>query len=159
MESRTKNVQSRKGIRLMQVSEIENIAKLEIECFPVPWTKSAFEQILASDNTYAVVYETDKIIGYGIALVSRKSLHIANLAVRSERREKGIGSIILLHFLDYAYKEGKQFVTLEVRVNNSAAIKLYRKFGFKRYNVRHWYYPDGEDALVMIKLVGKGRSS
>ena len=46
-------------------------------------------------------------------------------------------------------------IHLEVRVSNSNAISLYKKFGFKEDGIRPRYYDDNEDALLMTKEIEK----
>ena len=42
--------------------------------------------------------------------------------------------------------------TLEVRISNTDAIRLYEKLGFERRGTRRGYYTDNrEDALIMWK--------
>ena len=48
------------------------------------------------------------------------------------------------------YNEFIKYITLEVRVSNIPAIKLYEKYGFKSLGTRKGYYQDNnEDALIM----------
>jgi ribosomal-protein-alanine N-acetyltransferase len=52
--------------------------------------------------------------------------------------------------IEKAKKLGAHSMTLEVRVSNEIAQKLYRKFGFLNGGIRKRYYTDNyEDALVM----------
>jgi ribosomal protein S18 acetylase RimI-like enzyme len=47
---------------------------------------------------------------------------------------------------------------LEVREHNYKAIKMYESFGFSSLYKRQAYYPDGEDAVVMIKSMQNGKN-
>ena len=50
-------------------------------------------------------------------------------------------------------------ITLEVRVSNAAAIRLYRSLGFQPTGIRRGYYTDNrEDALIMWRDPPSGRS-
>jgi ribosomal-protein-alanine N-acetyltransferase len=65
-------------------------------------------------------------------------------------RGKGIGDAVLLGMIDYCRINRVPNMTLEVRVSNEPAIKLYRKHGFKEEGIRPGYYTDNhEDALIM----------
>ena len=47
-------------------------------------------------------------------------------------------------------RPGVKYLTLEVRVSNIPAIKLYEKYGFQSLGTRKGYYQDNnEDALIM----------
>jgi ribosomal-protein-alanine N-acetyltransferase len=51
---------------------------------------------------------------------------------------------------DEAVARAANWLTLEVRVTNSAAQALYRKYGFTAHGTRKRYYSDNnEDALIM----------
>jgi [ribosomal protein S18]-alanine N-acetyltransferase len=57
---------------------------------------------------------------------------------------------LLLAFLDLASERGAHEATLEVRLSNLPARRLYEKFGFRPVGLRPRYYSDnGEDALIM----------
>lgn len=76
--------------------------------------------------------------------------HITNLAIHPHYRRKGAARALLLNGLEECYKDKIKYLTLEVRVSNEAAIKLYESFGFKSLGVRKKYYQNNnEDALIM----------
>jgi ribosomal-protein-alanine N-acetyltransferase len=76
--------------------------------------------------------------------------HIVTLAVRSDFRRKGVGSMLMASALVLAVHLGANKATLEVRVTNIPAQNLYEKFGFKTAAIRRNFYPDtGEDAYLM----------
>lgn len=57
---------------------------------------------------------------------------IQNLGVHPEFRNLGIGKALLLHALRGFRTAGCMFAHLEVTVQNTAAIRLYEKFGFRK---------------------------
>jgi ribosomal-protein-alanine N-acetyltransferase len=63
---------------------------------------------------------------------------------------RGIATRLLLAAARGAKARGCMNLTLEVRVSNSGAQDLYRRFGFAPAGIRKAYYPDNaEDALIM----------
>ena len=57
---------------------------------------------------------------------------------------------MLKTIVDECYKNMAKYITLEVRVGNKPAIRLYEKYGFKSLGTRKGYYQDNnEDALIM----------
>lgn len=69
----------------------------------------------------------------------------------------GIGSIMLKTALEYAKEVGYEQVELEVVSSNAKAIKLYEKYGFKKYGTKpdSMKYSDGSYASMdwmMVKL-------
>lgn len=76
--------------------------------------------------------------------------HLTTIAVRNSRRRQGIGELLLISVIDMAVDFQATVVTLEVRMSNSSAQSLYRKYGFNDAGLRKGYYSeDGEDALIM----------
>lgn len=75
--------------------------------------------------------------------------HITNIAVAGALRGRGIGKAILKEMIKRAQALNIERMTLEVRVNNTAALKLYEKYGFVTLGTRPKYYENGEDALIM----------
>jgi ribosomal-protein-alanine N-acetyltransferase len=76
--------------------------------------------------------------------------HITTIALRTNRRGRGLGELLLASLMEMAYDVRAQRVTLEVRVSNEAAQRLYRKYGFHVEGTRARYYSDNnEDAYIM----------
>lgn len=92
----------------------------------------------------------DSVLGFVGFWEMGGEAHISTIAVHPDYRRQGLGELLLLHMLDRAADEGSEFVTLEVRVSNRAAQRLYEKYGFQAVGRRQRYYTDDhEDALLM----------
>ena len=90
------------------------------------------------------------IIGFTSMWVMADEAHITNIAVRQSHQRQGIGELLLISIIDLANELKASTVTLEVRVSNLPAQKLYRKYGFEQVGLRRNYYTDNrEDALLM----------
>ncbi|HMF42135.1 MAG TPA: ribosomal protein S18-alanine N-acetyltransferase [Polyangia bacterium] len=82
-------------------------------------------------------------------------VHLLNLATHPEARRAGHASRLLAHIIEVGRSRKCRFVTLEVRRSNAAAVRLYRRFGFRAVGVRPNYYAeDQEDAIVMLLDLG-----
>lgn len=91
-----------------------------------------------------------RVVGYAGLWLMVDEAHITAIAVAPPYRGFGVGELMMLSMVDVAREIGAQFLTLEVRVSNSVAQGLYRKYGFKDTGVRRRYYSDNnEDALIM----------
>ncbi len=135
---------------------LDDVLKVEDECFLNAWTKQMFlEEILGKFSFYYVAEIDGHAVGYmGMWCLSGEG-HITNVAVGKAHRRKGIAKALILHFIDIAKREGLEFMTLEVRKSNIAAISLYESFGFKCVGVRKKYYENSEDALLLTKFFGE----
>ncbi len=91
-----------------------------------------------------------RVVGYAGLWLMVDEAHITAIAVAPPYRGLGVGELLMLGMVDIARDIGAQYLTLEVRVSNSLAQNLYRKYGFKETGVRRRYYSDNnEDALIM----------
>ncbi len=139
-------------IRVMRFEDLDAVCDIEHGVFPNPWPRVFFERDLESGNTVAyVAEENEKVIGYSIGACIDVELHITNIAVAVGCQRRGIGMSLLKKMEDVAIERGCGFSFLEVRTNNTAAINMYRKYGYDILYTRKKYYIDGDDAYVMHK--------
>ena len=90
------------------------------------------------------------LIGYVGLWYMAGEAHIVSIAVREAYRGQGAGELLMLGAVEMALRRGCEVLTLEVRVSNEAAQRLYEKYGFKNVGLRRRYYSDnGEDAYIM----------
>lgn len=139
------------NFRPMIDKDISRVHKIECQLFDDAWPKRSFKTELKQKHvSYPfVVEENNEIIGYIICWYYIDELHIGNIAVIPEKQRLGIGKYLLEKIFEYFVEYKRAF--LEVRESNTIAINLYLKFGFEAIYRRKAYYPNGEDALVMIK--------
>ena len=135
---------------------IADILKVEQECFQTPWSEKMFkEEISGRFSHYYVAEENGRAIAYmGMWLLSGEG-HITNVAVSKNYRRRGIAKALISHFIEIAKSDNSEFMTLEVRASNVAAISLYKSFGFADVGVRKNYYENKEDALLLTKFFGE----
>ena len=139
-------------IRRMKVEDLEQVMKIEHSCFPTPWSVSAFQSEL-KDNDYARYFCLElngKVIGYmGLWFILEEG-HITNVAILPEYRGKHLGEFLMRSVIDKMVDEGMERMTLEVRLTNYPAQRLYDRLGFVKAGVRKGYYSDNqEDAIIM----------
>jgi [ribosomal protein S18]-alanine N-acetyltransferase len=98
----------------------------------------------------ALEAELRSIVGYAGLWLMTDEAHITTIAVDPDFQGNGIGELLLVALIDRAMQIGARGLTLEVRVTNDTAQRLYEKYTFKEMGIRRRYYSDnGEDALVM----------
>ncbi len=97
----------------------------------------------------------DNIIGFVAGALRDGHGHVSGLAVERRYRRKGVGSSLLRRLYEEFRNEGFERVTLEVRMSNKDAIRLYEDHGFKPAFIIHGYYADGEDAILYEKRLSR----
>ena len=142
-------------LRRLTLADLAAIDQIERRSYPTPWSRSMFAGELAKNSSIclgAVDTEAgDALVAYLIISRYADAWHVMNVAVHEDYRERGVATM-LLHRLFELTAGDRRGYTLEVRVSNSGAIKLYEKLGFVSRGVRRGYYTDNrEDALIMWK--------
>lgn len=132
---------------------MEAASKIESEAFSMPWSARDFLEMVEADYAYYYVAELDgEIAGCcGIRNIAGEG-EITNVVVAAGHRKKGIARKLMEYMLERAKENGIGDCTLEVRVSNRPAIRLYESFGFKGEGIRPGFYEKPkEDALIMWK--------
>ena len=141
------------ALRPMRWHDVDPVAALERDLFDDAWSAEMFWDELAQTGTrtYLVAEDGGGIVGYAGLAEMGDEAYVQTIAVVPDRRRTGVGTALLTALLDDAKRRGLPRVSLEVRVDNAAAIALYERFGFRGVAVRPRYYqPSGTDALVMV---------
>ncbi len=102
-----------------------------------------------SNNPYAkylIYLEKDKVIGYIYYSDIYERCEINQIEVALEKRGHGIATKLMNKLISDVCKS----ISLEVRIDNYIAIKLYEKFGFKKKAIRNGYY-NGTDGILMVR--------
>jgi ribosomal-protein-alanine N-acetyltransferase len=144
---------NRVDFRRLELRDLNAIETIERQSYPTPWSRSMFAGELAKPSSIslgAFEPETGELLGYLIISRYVDAWHVMNLAVTPKRRRERIASSLLERLFELTSREGRRGYTLEVRVSNDVAIKLYEQAGFKARGIRRGYYTDNrEDALIM----------
>ncbi len=140
----------------MELDDLDQIMEIEHASFTSPWSKDSFQLELTENRfaTYYVIGDEQKIFGYCGLWVIVDEAQITNIAILPEYRGNKYGEQLFSYVLQQAKEKGAEKLTLEVRVSNIVAQKLYRKYGLVPVGIRKNYYVDNqEDALLMwVKL-------
>ena len=146
------------NIVLMEEKHIKDIAEIERECFSAPWSEKSLSEELGNDNShFLVAILNDEAVGYiGIQSICSEC-YITNVAVREKYRQQKIATQLIDRAFRDAILRNDEFITLEVRKSNRAAISLYSKFGFKIDGERKDFYSSPkEDAHIMTLRLREG---
>lgn len=140
----------------MREEHIGEVLALEEATFSIPWTRADFEREIRENQMaiYFIAVMDGKIVGYAGMWHIVTEGHITNVAVLEEARGKGIGAMLIEKLTETAMEKEMIGLTLEVRMGNIPAQKLYHKYGFRAEGFRKNYYPDThEDAIIMWKYL------
>ncbi len=160
-------------VEAMQWDDVPLVMAIERTAFTLPWSDYTYRhELLENRNAhYFVVRRLDgavirrprswwarlfnnddkpPIVGYGGFWIVLDEAHISTIASEEKWRGRGIGELMLLAMIERSLELGATEVTLEVRVSNTVAQNLYRKYGFEVVGQRPGYYRDNdEDADLM----------
>jgi len=155
----------------MSLNDLAQVMEIEMVSFSAPWSARAyrFELTRNEHSTFLVVRPRHRtegsplrwrswlrraprgpVLGYAGFWLLVDEAHIATIAVHPDWRGRGLGELLLLSLLEQARRRGAQTATLEVRLSNQTAQRLYHKYGFEVVALRPRYYADNnEDAYLM----------
>jgi ribosomal-protein-alanine N-acetyltransferase len=141
--------------RKLKLRDLTAIEEIERSSYPTPWSRSMFAGELAKPSSIclgAIDVEANRLVGYLIISRYVDAWHVMNIAVAEDYRRRKIATRLIERLFEVTSGDGRRGYTLEVRVSNEAAIRLYESLGFKARGVRRGYYTDNrEDALIMWK--------
>ncbi len=147
----------------LALPDLEDVMALEAVSFPSPWTLATYHHELTRNSRsrylkvgpapggglIATGAALPALIAQGGFMLFGAEMHIVTIAVLPDWRGRSIGEWLLLALLALGREEGAHTATLEVRVSNEIAQRLYRRAGFESVGYRRRYYPDREDARIL----------
>ncbi len=138
-------------IRRLDLADLDAIDVIEQRAYPTPWSRAMFASELAKPTSICLgAFEGAELIGYIVNSRYVDAWHVMNVAVDPDRRRRGIATQLLEHLFELTQGDERRGYTLEVRISNDAAIRLYERLGFEPRGLRRGYYTDNrEDALIM----------
>ena len=143
-------------IRALALSDLNDIEDIEHRSYDTPWSRSMFAGELAKPASLCLgAFEGEQLGGYLIVSRYVDAWHIMNIAVSPDFRRRGIATALLERLFELTDDRSRRGYTLEVRVSNDGAIRLYERLGFTARGIRRGYYTDNrEDALIMWREPG-----
>jgi ribosomal-protein-alanine N-acetyltransferase len=139
-------------IRALESLDLDAVEEIEQTSYPTPWSRSMFAAELQKPSSLSIgaYHDSGELVGYAIVSRYVDAWHVMNIAVVPEFRRRGIGRSLLERLFEITATDPRRGYTLEVRVSNAEAIRLYERLGFEARGIRRGYYTDNrEDALIM----------
>ena len=141
------------SIGFARLGDMDDIFEIETLSFPSHWSYDALAvevRRLRSYSRVLVARQRGSVIGYTVFWAVVDEAHILNFAVHPDRRRRGVGELMMRAIFREARRMRLKRITLEVRVTNDQARRLYEKMGFRILAIRKRFYEDnGEDANIM----------
>ncbi len=160
MNSEIKNHDTDNTVEIVEAEPemLDDIVAIEKASFTVCWSKNSFAQAIETENfSLYVLMHCGIICGFYCLMTVGGESELLNIAVLSDYRGLGFGSVLLSHAVENALSDKSGVIYLEVRRSNAPARGLYRKFGFEELGVRRNYYSHPtEDAVIMRKILSVG---
>ncbi len=151
-------------LRDASTADLPSILLIEHSCFPlgVAFGPAQVRRLLRNPRAYCRVAQgagargtSSDIAGWAVGLIRRhrhsKSARLYTLAIDPDCQGQGVGRLLVEDQLAHFRAEGASRVYLEVRSDNTRAIGLYEKLGFKIVRKLPKYYEDGRDGVRMMR--------
>ena len=136
----------------MRRRHLKGVLAIERQVYPRPWSPNLFLAEIAEpkNRCYLVARLGREVVGYAGLMSYGEEAHVTTIAVDPAQHRRKIGTRLLYDLVRAARAMGAEAVSLEVRVSNWGAQRMYTRFGFRPVGVRKGYYQEtNEDALVM----------
>ncbi|MEZ5101297.1 MAG: ribosomal protein S18-alanine N-acetyltransferase [Thermoleophilia bacterium] len=141
------------SLRPLTLDDLDEIEPIERRSYATPWSRSMFAGELAKRTSIClgtVDAGSGALLGYMIVSRYVDAWHVMNIAVDPAQRGRGLARGMLRELFRLTANDQLRGYTLEVRVSNASAIRLYEGLGFVARGLRRGYYTDNrEDAIVM----------
>ena len=135
----------------MASEHVSSLAQIEKQCFSTPWSENALAEEIENPNArFFVALCGEQVAGYIGAHNIVGEVYITNVAVAPDYRRQGVATQLIERLVEISRAENAEFITLEVRENNTSAQELYEKQGFGVVGKRKAFYENPrEDAILM----------
>jgi ribosomal-protein-alanine N-acetyltransferase len=136
----------------MRRRHLRGVMAIERQVYPRPWSPNLFvvEMTETTNRCYLVARSERAVVGYAGLICYGEEAHVTNVAVDPLQHRHKIATRLMHDLLVNAIDMGAEAVSLEVRITNWGAQRLYGRFGFRPAGVRKNYYQElQEDALIM----------
>ncbi|MEM3694966.1 MAG: ribosomal protein S18-alanine N-acetyltransferase [Candidatus Bathyarchaeia archaeon] len=137
---------------------LDRLYEIEIKCFEKEaFTKEQIASLLTNYNAIGLIAKlNEEIVGFIIGMLHQEEGktvgHILTIDVLPEYRRRGIGLRLLNEIEEIFRGKGANVCVLEVREDNIAALRLYKKLGYKKIAKLKYYYGDAHGIFLRKDL-------
>lgn len=131
----------------MEVYDV--ICGIDAQCFKTPWTwESMVYELSHPLSVTSVIWRDGRVAAFAVGRVIADEAEIMKIATLEKYRRQGIAREMMTELLSKMRDRGAAACYLEAASRNTAALALYKSFGFEELSVRERYYGD-DDAITM----------
>lgn len=145
-------------VREVKADDLKDLLELEGICFQSDrLSRRSLQRWIKGESRIFQVLEIEgRMRGYGLVLLRAGSglARLYSIALHPEVRGRGYAGELMRALEEAAANEGRKSMRLEVAKQNSAAIQLYQRLGYRVFGELPDYYEDHSDALRMEKPIG-----
>jgi ribosomal-protein-alanine N-acetyltransferase len=136
-------------------NDLNEVYDVELESFDKPYPFSLLRAYyFISKGLFLVAKEGEEVIGYSLGIVQFGYRgHVVSIAVRKDKRNNGVGSLLLSELENRFKRMNCLHSYLEVYFKNYPAINFYNKMGYKVIKIVKNYYGKEKHAFVMMKYL------
>ncbi|MFW6040910.1 MAG: GNAT family N-acetyltransferase [Thermoplasmatota archaeon] len=135
-------------VRKCKYEDLDKVIDIEEISFLNPYPYEIFYDFLGSE--LFLVAKKDEVVGYVIVDLKGDKAVLLSIAVLPEHRREGIGTALIEETLKRVEKD---IIVLTLRINNKDAYQFYRTLGFTYSGIIEDYYENGEDGVLMKKII------
>lgn len=139
-------------IRRCSVKDISEIYEIERLSFIDSMKRETMEKDLERESYFCYALWEEKAVSF----ISYEKVfdegQIISVATHPDFRERGFGKKLFGHVKKLAVADEIKIFTLEVRSDNTPAIALYKKMGFKEVGRRKGYYKNPDSDAILMDL-------
>ncbi|MFY8274237.1 ribosomal protein S18-alanine N-acetyltransferase [Pseudoalteromonas sp. SSDWG2] len=140
-------------VLVLDERHIALIMAIETACHSHPWSEKLMRSCLSGRYFAQGIFAQSHLLGFYVAEQAGPDITLMDICVAPQYQGQGLSKVLMHSLLEQSYSRGAELMFLEVRESNLAAQGLYHQCGFEINGRRKNYYPDGEDALLMMKAV------
>ena len=145
--------------RTLEARDWQDVEVLETACFAPPLGRDRITAMLRPESMYAWyglctgpggwgTLPPYRIAAYVCGVMPADVAQVVRFGCLPAVRRQGLGTLLMLNFLQVAAISLMSVVQLEVQPGNRQAVRMYENLGFERIGLRPRYYPNGEPALL-----------
>lgn len=117
------------------------VADIHARCFEHPWSAGVFADLAAKPHHRLYILDDDRrVVSFVLITVVAGEAEILTLATDPDAQGRGYGRRLLEGVIAELRAEGYESLFLEVAIDNTAALALYKACGFERAGLRKAYY-------------------